>query len=481
MISGCRLSGILLLFQVTFSMGQVVGISFSDSAVVARLRQDVFTLASDSFAGRESGTEGELMACRYISAKFAEAGLDPKGTDSGSFLQPFPNTWVKFADSNRLTVAGITFWPYDDFGLTGYSASGSATGKISDVGDLSRISTDSAGTSVYASLAGTITLIDCSSVSPSGKMAGTMVTDIIADRIRDAQENGAEAVILWNVDLRKGIYPEIFHDKGADTAGIPVIYASRHVVKILQKNPDSIVTLTAALKRTHKTFYNLIGYIDNGAASDIILGAHFDHLGKHNGRIYNGADDNASGAAMVMELARYFAGKRDTSHNYIFICFGGEEKGLLGSEHYATHPVLPLSRVKFMANFDMVGRMGCEGQVIFIEATGSSPVWGKLIRQMKDDAPFGINKVIASLPFSDQYPFYKKGVPVTYFTTGMHRQYHKPEDDPELINYTGMKEIAGYSVRYLNAAAGSDDMRFRKVSWISTAGAYIKVFFELIL
>ena len=191
---------------------------------------------------------------------------------------------------------------------------------------------------------------------------------------------------------------------------------------------------------------NVAGYLDNGALYTIVIGAHYDHLGlghdrnsldaNPEGKIHNGADDNASGTAGVIELARYFA-ENDVKeqHNFLFLCFSGEELGLVGSKRYTEFPTIDLSKVSFMINMDMIGRLN-EEKRIMVGGVVTAPEFVPLLESLKSDA-FSMSFDSAGVGPSDHTSFYLKNIPVLFFFTGQHGDYHKPSDDVEKINFSG--------------------------------------------
>jgi Zn-dependent M28 family amino/carboxypeptidase len=226
------------------------------------------------------------------------------------------------------------------------------------------------------------------------------------------------------------------------------------------------------------TFVNVIGFLDNRAPRTIVVGAHFDHLGlRKNGKIRYGADDNASGTAGMLELARYFSMHRDTLNNYLFIGFTAEEKGLWGSDYFIHYPTIPLSDIRLMLNLDMIGRLGCEGNQMEIEAVGSSPLWRQIIHNIPD-AGFRIKCINASLPFSDHDAFYKAGIPVIFFNTGLHDDYHTITDKPHTLNYDGMVKIMQFAEYLLVTSNRNSVIPYHKVSFIPMASAWVGFLFQ---
>lgn len=196
--------------------------------------------------------------------------------------------------------------------------------------------------------------------------------------------------------------------------------------------------------------HNVVAFLDNKADKTIIIGAHYDHLGigengssldaNPQGKIHNGADDNASGVAGVLELARYFKNNKvKENSNFLFICFSGEELGLFGSKYFTEKPTLELSNVNYMINMDMIGRLNPTTKSLSISGSGTSPVWETLFKNTTTS--LNIKTDSAGIGPSDHTSFYLKNIPVLHFFTGSHSDYHKPSDDWDKINYAGEKEV----------------------------------------
>ena len=218
------------------------------------------------------------------------------------------------------------------------------------------------------------------------------------------------------------------------------------------------------------TANNVVGFIDNKAANTIIIGAHYDHLGLGNdgssldanpqGKIHNGADDNASGTAGVIELARYFQNNKvKEKNNFLFICFSGEELGLFGSKYFTENPTIDLSKVSYMINMDMIGRLDPTTHSIAVSGTGTSPVWEPLLTKLSTDK-LQIKTDSSGMGPSDHSSFYIKNIPALHFFTGSHSDYHKPSDDFEKINYSGEVEVLNLIVKVIEGLEAEPKLAF---------------------
>jgi hypothetical protein len=223
-----------------------------------------------------------------------------------------------------------------------------------------------------------------------------------------------------------------------------------------------------------------VAYIDNGAPATVIAGAHFDHLGygEDNNSLYrgaeklihNGADDNASGVAALIELAKLLKSGKLKNNNYLFIAFSGEELGLFGSKYYTEHPTIDLAKANYMINLDMVGRLNDSSKTINIGGYGTSPAWGTLFSAIGADQNF-LNKYDSSgTGPSDHTSFYRKDIPVLFFFTGTHSDYHRPSDDADKINYTGEYRVVKYIYKIIEATNNKGKLAFSKTRETQSVG-----------
>ncbi len=210
---------------------------------------------------------------------------------------------------------------------------------------------------------------------------------------------------------------------------------------------------------------NVIGYIDNKAEKTVIIGAHYDHLGlggegslyAEGDAIHNGADDNASGVGIMLQLAARLKDSIKGS-NYLFIGFSGEEMGLLGSNYFSKNPTIDFKKANYMLNMDMVGRLR-EDKTLSITGTGTAPIWNQVLNSTNTDFKLVLGE--SGTGPSDHTSFYLQEIPALHFFTGQHEDYHKPTDDAEKLNYEGMKMIEDYIVNIISELDNDPKLSFR--------------------
>ena len=212
---------------------------------------------------------------------------------------------------------------------------------------------------------------------------------------------------------------------------------------------------------------NVIGYVDNKAENTVIIGAHFDHLG-YGGEgslyrdsikaIHNGADDNASGVAVMLNLIAKLKDK-NTKNNYLFLAFSGEEMGLLGSNYFVKNPTIDTKAVSYMINMDMVGRLK-KDSALAVYGTGTSPIFKQTLKSHNNN--FKLIQQESGVGPSDHTSFYLADIPVLHFFTGQHEDYHRPGDDAEKLNYEGMNTISNYLFNIVSDLNDNGKLAFRK-------------------
>ncbi|WP_336066852.1 M28 family peptidase [Mesoflavibacter sp. CH_XMU1404-2] len=232
-------------------------------------------------------------------------------------------------------------------------------------------------------------------------------------------------------------------------------------------NPHQKVSYTVKDGDSTITGTNVVGFIDNQAEHTVIIGAHYDHLGYgaegslYRGdtkEIHNGADDNASGVGVLLDLAKKL---KDTNkgNNYLFITFSGEEMGLLGSNYYAKNPTVSNDKANYMINMDMVGRLKADS-TLAVYGVGTSPIFKQTLKA--HNQKFKLVQNESGVGPSDHTSFYNVDVPVLHFFTGQHEDYHKPSDDFDKLNYDGMSTISNYIFEVITDLNDNGKLAFRK-------------------
>lgn len=433
---------LVLLFVIQDSFAQKKKspkLSKADQAMVRNLQSHIGYLASDKLEGRRAGTNGEKLASEYISQKFQEIGLQPKGGDG--FFQSFEiydgkqiNKATHFIVNDNALAVEKDFFPFPFSQNLSIEA-------------LPAIAVQEADMPWFYDLKETL---EENKNSPHFDL-----NEFIRSNAKKAKSRGAAAVILYNtsaVDDKLKFDPKDRTDK----LDIPVIYVSKEASKKYFSDPAATLDIKIKIDVGEKkrTGRNVIGYLDNGAPKTIVLGAHYDHLGYGEDNnsmfrtgekmIHNGADDNASGTAALIELARILKNTKQKSNNYLFIAFSAEELGLNGSKFFTENPTVDFSKVNYMINMDMIGRLNDSSQVVTIGGFGTSPQWGSLINPVDKKNQFTIRIDSSGTGPSDHTSFYRKDIPVLFFFTGLHTDYHKPTDDIDKINYIGEARIINY-------------------------------------
>ncbi len=227
---------------------------------------------------------------------------------------------------------------------------------------------------------------------------------------------------------------------------------------------------------------NVMAFLDNGAATTVVIGAHYDHLGYGDENslwtgeraIHNGADDNASGVACMLALAEWLSKKpaNTRNNNYLFIAFSGEEKGLFGSNHFTKNPTIDVKTINYMLNMDMVGRL--KDNKLAVNGSGTSTEW---VSELPKIALTGIEPVFSESGVgpSDHTSFYYLDLPVLHFFTGQHEDYHKPSDDVDKINFTGIQRTVDYIGAIITAVDGKGKLHFQKTKDATPQAADFKV------
>jgi aminopeptidase YwaD len=441
------------------------GFDFSKEAVIDRLRQDIEALASEEMEGRESGTPGEIMAAEYVRDRMLEIGLQPLFGDSWFQEFSFAGSW-EWDEDNVFRIGEKELEHGEDFFTLPGSASVGVEALVADVGyGLEGVG----GFNDYEGkdgLSGKIFLMEYYLPVDAESGVELNARELMALKIRLAQEYGAAAILFKN-ELSGRSEPRMNFRISAEELDFPVMFLREEAVSHIRNSMETPVSMTASISRPELPSVNVGGYLDNGAATTVVIGGHYDHLG-YGGRgsrspgealIHYGADDNASGTAGVLEAARYLLNASHDNNNYIFLAFGAEEKGLVGSRYFANSDAYDMGRVNYMFNLDMIGRL-TDSQLTLI-GTGSSPDWDALIDSKAPDH-LKVNKSPGGLGGSDHSSFYMKDIPVIFFFTGIHDDYHRPTDTPDKINYDGAYDIMTLMFDMLAELDGRERMTFSR-------------------
>ena len=235
-----------------------------------------------------------------------------------------------------------------------------------------------------------------------------------------------------------------------------------------KKDPHSEVKYSETNSDSTITGRNILAYLDNKAEKTIIIGAHYDHLGYgdrggslyrgEEKQIHNGADDNASGVALMLNLASKLK-ETNKNNNYLFMAFSGEEMGLLGSNYFVKNTTLPIESINYMLNMDMVGRLKADS-TLAVYGTGTSPIFKQTVSA--NNEYFKIVEHESGVGPSDHTSFYLNDIPVLHFFTGQHDDYHRPTDDSEKLNYDCMNLISDYIYTIISDLDDNGDIAFRK-------------------
>ncbi len=436
----------------------------ADKAIIQSLQSHVTYLASDKLQGRRAGSQGEALAAEYISQQFQKIGLQPKGDDQ-KWLQSFPiSDGREVKPSSFLKLNGAELKLNKDYFPLAFSANSSIDASPA-------IALRENGVPWFIDIK---EWIEENSANPHFDLEAR-----IKQYASEVAGKGATALILHNSSAKSDELAFNRKDRSPLTT-IPILYITREASsKYLKDESESIHTqFKIETGEKTRTGNNVIGYIDNGAANTIILGAHFDHLGYGEDgnsmlrndvtQIHNGADDNASGTAALIEIARMLKLSKLKSNNYLFIAFSGEELGLFGSKYFTEHPTVDIAGTDYMINLDMVGRLNDSSKTLTIGGIGTSPTWPKTISSVQNKY-FKLKYDSSGTGPSDHTSFYRKNIPVLFFFTGLHTDYHRPSDDAEKVNYTGQLMIINFIYQIIEKNNKSGKLAFTPTRETMTA------------
>jgi len=440
-------------------------------------------LSSPDLRGRGSGSPGLEKAARYIAGQFKSAGVKP--LPGKKYFQDFTVTVnSRLGPGNRLSTPASTLKVEKDFSPFNFSMTGSGEAAVVFAG--------------YGITAKEYNYDDYDGIDVKDKFVlilrhepqemfeqsvfgGKNFTSHAAfvSKASNAKNHGARGVIVVNDTPTHPSDGDNFEKfgriPGPDNAGVFFLQMSaaeadrwlaaqgknlKDIVMQIDHNvkpqsfafPESMkVKLSVEIRRDTATVHNVAAFIPGETDEYVVIGAHYDHLGlgerdslapSQIGKPHLGADDNASGTAGLLELARWFSGQPKQKRGILFLAFTGEELGLLGSQHYVSHPELPLDKAVAMLNMDMIGRM--KESKIFMSGLGTGSSFQKLLDEVKAKHPITIDVAEkAGWGSSDHTSFTAKGVPVLFFFSGLHADYHKPSDTWDKIDSPGATKLLG--------------------------------------
>ena len=459
------------------------------------LKADVYLLASDSLRGRKPGTPGADLAAHYIRDQFMESGLRLMGDDGFQWFDIV--TSIDTGTMNRFEFQDYHGIPGKDFIPLVFSANARGMGTVVFAGYGFDIDLDSLKWNDYkdVDVKGKWVMLFRGDPEYEKQESRFIPFSETRGKILVAKDHGALGVL---VVTPPGVEKEdkllgLFSENNDVNSGIPVINLKRSVAdklvsaagfktdsleKILIRNMKpltfeikvNVSAVTDLVVKKAKTA-NVIAMVEGNDPvlknEFIVIGGHYDHLG-YGGHgsgsrmpdtvaVHYGADDNASGTAMVIELAgRFGKSKPSLKRSLLFVCFSAEEMGLLGSKYFVEHPPVDIGKIKAMINFDMVGRFDTSKNYISVSGTGTSQEGDSILNGLEKDLPFKVIHVPDGYGPSDHAAFYAANIPVFYFSTGAHIDYHTPFDQASRLDYDKEKLIGDFASGLIQSVAGAD-------------------------
>ena len=473
------------------SLGLVAMAQENPEITAEELQQHVSYMAADGLQGRLPGTYGDRQAAAYIAGEFEKAGIKLLAENGYQYFEVV--TDVKAGEGNILVSGDLDARLHKDFVPISFSKNTALEAQVVFAGYGFQVENDTLKWDDYEGIdvQGKWVVImrgepgDESPASPFNANVG------LREKVLTAKDNGAGGVLFVTgpaIDEDDALM-RMFYDKTTSDAGIPVFHVKRKFIDPLlgvevaamekkiteQMAPSSFETetvLNGVSDVEHKKMktMNIVGMIEGNDAvlkdEIIVIGGHFDHLGMggpgsgsrepDTSAVHNGADDNASGVAGVIEIGeKIAANSAGLKRTVVVVAFGAEEMGLIGSKYFVEHPVIDMDKVVAMFNFDMIGRLNEERSIAF-GGTGTSVETEDLINQYLDK--YEMKGSFSSEGFgpSDHAAFYAEDIPVFFISTGAHGDYHTPQDDIEFINFEGEKDLSELSYDLVMDVANRD-------------------------
>lgn len=447
------------------------------------LYEHVSFLASDALQGRRAGTPGDRAAAEYIRNELSKSRLVLLADDGFQYFDVV--TSVNAGPSTQLSIAGEEAILNEDFTVLAYSANASQEAAVVFAGYGFEFETDSLVWNSYADVdvQGKFVLLLTGDPDPERGPSIFEAFNSMRNKVLKARDKGAAGVLFVSGpkgDEKDELTPMTIH-QGTVSAGVQVVHIKRDLAdRLLQAKRLTIADLEEridTLRKPHSfeldakielatsvelgtvTTQNVVALLpgNDPLLKDeyIVLGAHYDHLGMGGPgsgsrrpdtvAVHFGADDNASGVAAILEIVQKLAAEREKlRRSVVFVAFGAEEMGLLGSKKFTNDPLIDLPKITFMFNLDMVGSLNPETRSITVGGTGTAVGLSELVTQLADTALLKINQSSEGFGPSDHASFYARDIPVLFFFTGVTQEYHTPFDTPDRLNYAGKKLIAEY-------------------------------------
>ena len=448
------------------------------------LHDHISYLASDELEGRKPGSPTSKLAATYIADHFKQLGLTLLGEDGFQYFDVV--TSVHLGPTNQLTIDGVEAIPAENYTPTAFSASTNLDAELAFVGYGFKIENDSLAWNDYSGIDADGKWVMILRGTPENEARSSKFDKYAAlrSKLLVARDNGAAGVIFVSgskLDAKDELI-DLRIERNLSMATLPVLHVKRDLAdQILaesgktlsdletlideQLSPSSLVLNIRIAAQTEivqeeVTTQNVIAFLPGSDATlkdeFIVVGAHYDHLGwggKGSGSrmpdtsaVHNGADDNASGVAAVLEIAERLAlGKGAPKRSVLFMAFGAEEMGLLGSKFFTSNPLIKKENIKQMFNLDMVGRLNPDSPSLTIGGTGTAEGIESLLEAQSKDRDFSLATTPDGYGPSDHASFYVEDIPVLFFFTGITEEYHTPADDVETINFKGEKAIADFA------------------------------------
>ncbi len=428
---------------------------------------DVRYLSDDALEGRAVGSPGARCAADYIASRLRDLGLAPAGPN-GTYFQTFTvRTGAALGPHNRLSVDGSTYVLGQDWVPLGFSANASLDGRLVYAGSGLSSADQAYDAYEHLDLTGRIAVVDWGDPDVMNGQPSQRADPHFKATVAAARHAAALVVLL-----PEGMALPSPQDEIRRQLSIPVVVVAGGAAAEGMRQAahhDETVRLDTDVHPVERTARNVLASLRGSDPTlrdqYVVVGAHFDHLGRGGAgsgslspdvqQIHNGADDNASGVAGLLDVAGRLANGPPLDRSVLFIGFTGEERGLWGSGHFVTRPTIDLSSTVAMLNLDMVGRMTDDALTVF--GTGTAKEWDTIVSEA--NATLSPPLVLSFNPQgyggSDQTSFYAAGIPVLHFFTNTHADYHRPSDDWEKVNASGIDRVAELASRVASSLAGS--------------------------